>query len=225
MADHLPVIVPLVFYHGKRKWIYSLEFSDQFNPPGDHYKRYIPKFEHLLYEVPEINKRKIKSTIALEVFHVVLECIFYPEKRDKIYESLGLLFRGLSAEKAGELFYVFIKYLLSATDASPKEVENRVKHLPKGEETVRTTAEILREEGYEMALRNKDKWVGEGKIEAAQEILIDLASEQYGVLPSILETKIKSIQSDVILRNLTRKVVRLNNISDFQKMLNQLTDN
>jgi len=52
-----------------------------------------------------------------------------------------------------------------------------------------------------------------------------LASEQYGVLPSILETKIKSIQSDVILRNLTRKVVRLNNISDFQKMLNQLTDN
>jgi len=130
----------------------------------------------------------------------------------------------LSAEKAGELFYVFIKYLLSATDASPKEVENRVKHLPKGEETVRTAAEMLREEGYEMALRNKDKWVGEVKIEAAQEILIDLASEQYGILPSILEAKIRSIQSDAALRNLSRKIFQMNDINEFQKLLNQVTD-
>ncbi len=236
LGKYLPVIIPMVFYHGKRKWRYSLEFSDQFNPPGDYYKRYIPKFEHLLHEVPEINKRKIKSTIALEVFHVVLECIFYPEKRDKIYESLDLLFRGLSTEKAGELFYVFIKYLLSATDANPKEVEKRVKHLPKGEETVRTTAEMLREEGYEMALRNKDKWIGEGKIEgklegriegkieAAQEMLIDLAIEQYGALPSMLEMKIKSIQSDATLKNLARKIIRLNDISDFQNLINQAAD-
>ncbi len=198
------------------------------NPPGDHYKRYIPKFEHLLHEVLEINKRKIKSTIALEVFHVVLECIFYPEKRDRIYESLGLLFQGLSTEKAGELFYVFIKYLLSAADVSPKEVEDRVKHLPKGEETVRTTAEKLREEGYEMALRDKDKWIGEskieGKIEAAREILIDLAIEQYGGLPLILEEKIKSIQSDATLRNLSRKIVKMHDINDFLNLLNQVTD-
>lgn len=221
----LAVIIPVVFYHGKKKWKYSLEFSDQFNLPGEHYRRYVPKFEHILHEVPEINKRKIKSTIALEVFHVVLECIFYPEKRERIYESLELLFQGLNTDKAGELFYVFVKYLLSATDVNPSEVEKRVKHLPKGEETVRTTAEVLRKEGYD---KGYDKGVlfgeGHGKLENAQEMLIDIASEQYGLLPSVLEAKIKSIKSITILKNLARQVVKLDRMEDFERLVNKAVD-
>lgn len=99
----LPIIIPLVFYHGKKRWKYSLEFADLFNPPDEYYWKYIPKFEHILHEVPEINKRQIKSTITLEVFHLVLEYVFYPDKRDKIYESFELLFQGLDSEDAGEI--------------------------------------------------------------------------------------------------------------------------
>ena len=211
----------MVFYHGKKKWRYSLEFSDQFNLPGEHYRRYVPKFEHILHEVPEINKRKIKSTIALEVFHVVLECIFYPEKRERIYESLELLFQGLNTDKAGELFYVFVKYLLSATDVNPIEVEKRVKHLPKGEETVRTTAEVLRKEGYD-----KGVVLGKqhGKLENAQEMLIDVAGERYGLLPSVLEAKIKAIKSITTLKNLARQVVKLDRMEGFERLVNKAVD-
>jgi hypothetical protein len=221
----LAVIIPVVFYHGKKKWKYSLEFSDQFNLPGEHYRRYVPKFEHILHEVPEINKRKIKSTIALEVFHVVLECVFYPEKRDRIYESLELLFQGLNTNRAGELFYVFVKYLLSATDVSPREVEKRVKHLPKGEETVRTTAEVLRKEGYDKGY-DKGVVLGEqhGKLEATQETLIDVAGERYGLLSSVLEAKIKSIKSITTLKNLARQVVKLDRIEDFERLVNKAVD-
>ena len=86
---------------------------------------------------------------------------------ERIYESLELLFQGLNSDKAGELFYVFVKYLLSATDVNPREVEKRVKHLPKGEETVRTTAEVLRKEGYDKGY-DKGVVLGEqhGKLEA-----------------------------------------------------------
>ncbi len=87
-GDDLPVIIPVVFYHGKKKWKYSLEFSDMFNPPGEHYFKHIPKFEHVLLEVPEINKQKIKSTIVLEVFNLTLEHIFYPDRRDRIYKAM-----------------------------------------------------------------------------------------------------------------------------------------
>jgi hypothetical protein len=174
-----------------------------------------------LHEVPEINKRKIKSTIALEVFHVVLECIFYPEKRDRIYESLELLFQGLNTDKAGELFYVFVKYLLSATDVNPGEVEKRVKHLPKGEETVRTTAEVLRKEGYDKGLVLGEQ---HGKLEATQETVIDVASEQYGLLPSVLEAKIKSINSLTTLKNLARQVVKLEKMEDFERLVNKAVD-
>jgi predicted transposase/invertase (TIGR01784 family) len=143
----LPIVIPVIFYHGKRRWKDSLEFSDLFQVPSEYYKKYIPKFEHILHEVPEINKQKLKSTITLKVFHQVLEYIFYPEKRDKIYEAFELLFQGLNSKDAEEIFRVLIRYLLSATDEEPENAEEKVKHLPKGGETVRTTAEKLREEG------------------------------------------------------------------------------
>ncbi len=65
----------------------------------------------------------------------------------------------------------------------------------------------------------------EGKIEASREMLINMANEQYGVLPPMLEMKIKSIQSDAALKYLARKVVKMNNLSDFQDLVNQATDN
>ena len=46
-------------------------------------------------------------------------------------------------------------------------------------------------------------------------MLIDAATDQHGILSPMLEMKIKSIQSDVALKNLVRKVAISNNISDF----------
>src|SRR6056297_2092847 len=174
--ERLPLIVPLVFYHGKKEWRYSLEFSDLFDLPNEEYRKYIPNFEHILHEVPAVNKHKVESTITLEVFHLVLEYIFYPDKRDKIYESFELLFHGLDSEDAGEIFRVLIKYVLSATEVSPKEVEESVKHLPGGVETVRTTADVLREEGYG---RGRLEGRLEGKVENAREMLLKALRMKY----------------------------------------------
>ena len=116
---------------------------------------------------------------------------------------------------------MFVKYLLSATDVNPGEVEKRVKHLPKGEETVRTTAEVLRKEGYD-----KGVVLGEqhGKLEATQETLIDVAGERYGLLPSVLEAKIKSIKSITTLKNLARQVAKLDRMEDFERLVNKAVD-
>ena len=216
--DELPIIIPVVFYHGKKKWNYSLEFSDMFNPPGEHYFKYIPKFEHILLEVPEINKQEIKSTIVLKVFNLTLEHIFYPDRRDRIYQAMELLFHGLQSEEAGEIFAVIVKYLLTATDLTPGEVEEKVKHLPKGADTVRTTADVLREEGM-----HKGAIIGrqEGKLENAQETLIDQASELYGPLPGMLSVKIRSIQSIDNLRVLARKIIRTESLDEFTELVNK----
>ncbi len=223
-GDELPIIIPIVFYHGKKKWKYSLEFSDMFNPPGEHYFKHIPKFEHVLLEVPEINKQKIKSTIVLEVFNLTLEHIFYPDRRDQIYKAMELLHQGLKAEEAGEIFGVMVKYLLSATDVNP-DVEEKVQHLPKGADTVRTTADVLREEGYHKAIMEKPQWKKQAKIENAQETLIDLAAELYGPLPDMLPVKIKSIKSMENLRTLTRKIIKTGSLEEFTELVNRATDN
>ncbi len=219
--DELPIIIPVVFYHGKRKWSDSLEFSDMFKPPEGHYLKYIPKFEHILIEVPEVNKKKVKSTIVLEVFNLTLEHIFYPDRRDRIFKALELLFQGLQAEEAGEIFGVIVKYMLSATDLTPGEVEEKVKHLPKGADTVKTTAEVLEEQGYNKAILEKPQWVAEGELKATQETLIDQAIELYGPLPGMLQVKIKSIQSIENLRALARKIIRTESLDEFTELVNR----
>ena len=90
---------------------------------------------------------------------------------------------------------------------------------------MRTTAEVLRKEGYDKGY-GKGVLFGEGhgKLEANQEMLIDIASEQYGLLPSVLEAKIKSIKSITILKNLARQVVKLNRMEDFERLFNKAVD-
>jgi hypothetical protein len=39
----LPVIIPMIFYHGKARWHYPLRFSEYFNVPDDMHP-YVPDF-------------------------------------------------------------------------------------------------------------------------------------------------------------------------------------
>ena len=135
---------------------------------------------------------------------------------------MDLLFQGLHAEEAGEIFAVIVKYLLTATNLTPGEVEENVKHLPKGADTVRTTADVLREEGmHEGVIIGEQKGIVKGELKATQETLIDQASELYGPLPDMLSVKIRSIQSIDNLRILARKIIRTESLDEFTELVNK----
>ena len=61
-----------------------------------------------------------------------------------------------------------------------------------------------------------------GKLEATQETIIDVAGERYGLLPSVLEAKMKSIKSITTLKNLARQVVKLDRMEDFKRLSTRL---
>ncbi len=90
---------------------------------------------------------------------------------------------------------------------------------------MKTTAEVLRQEGYHEAIKEKPKWEKHAKVEYAQENLIDVAAEQYGPLPGMLHKKIKSIQSLENLRALTRKVIKTQSLEEFTELVNRAAQN
>ena len=148
--------------------------------------------------------------------HLVLEYVFYPEKREQLYASLGLLFQGLNAEDAGEIFRVLIEYLLSATDISPTEVEEHVRHLPGGVETVKTTAEVLREEGYGLG-------VEKGKIENTQEMLIETLNERFGTPSLALIRQINAVLSPQLLNILFKQSLKTKSLEHFEEQFKRAT--
>src|SRR6056297_564543 len=44
----LPLIIPVVIYHGAQSWKFSRSFEDLFSFPDPEFSLYIPKFEHIL---------------------------------------------------------------------------------------------------------------------------------------------------------------------------------
>ena len=90
---------------------------------------------------------------------------------------------------------------------------------------MRTTAEVLRQEGYHEAIKEKPMWEKQAELKNAHETLIDIATEAYGPLPGMLHEKIKSIQSLESLRALNRKVIRTQSLEEFTELVNRAAQN
>lgn len=53
-ADKLPMIIPLVIYHGKEIWNVGTtlgEIIDGYNELPDYIKKYVPDYEYLVYDI------------------------------------------------------------------------------------------------------------------------------------------------------------------------------
>jgi hypothetical protein len=134
------------------------------------------------------------------------------------------LFQGLNAKEADEIFTVLIKYLLAATDETPEEAEEKVKHLPKGGETVRTTAEVLREEGYHKAIQEKPKWIEQGELKNAQEMLIKSLKLRFDLVKPAVKEQIRSIQSVDTLNDLFELSFKCSSMEEFTERLNEVAE-
>jgi hypothetical protein len=79
-------------------------------------------------------------------------------------------------------------------------------------------------EGEQRILQQKPQWIEYGKLEATQENLLDIATEQFGPLPTVLQDTIKSIQSIDNLQALMRKVHRTNSLDEFTDLVNRAAE-
>jgi hypothetical protein len=87
---------------------------------------------------------------------------------------------------------------------------------------VRTTADVLREEGY-----GKGVLVGEqkGKVENAREMLFDALIEKFGAIRSSLVSRLNSIQSPDTLKMLFKQSLRVKTLEEFEEQVFKATDN
>jgi hypothetical protein len=109
-------------------------------------------------------------------------------------------------------------------------MEENVKHLPGGVETVRTTADVLREEGYGKGVlvgEQKGRLEGrlEGKVENAREMLFDALIEKFGAIRSSLVSRLNSIQSPDTLKMLFKQSLRVSSLEEFEEQVFKATDN
>lgn len=52
--NKLPLIIPLVIYHGRRKWTIGVKLSDILDDIPEEIEEYIPDFKYLSYDFSHI---------------------------------------------------------------------------------------------------------------------------------------------------------------------------
>jgi predicted transposase/invertase (TIGR01784 family) len=193
-AKYLPVIIPLVIYHGKPRWSLSDRFISLFEEPTD-LEQYIPDFTFNLYDISHMPDEYIQGTPLLRIFLTTFKYIYSPELKIKLWEIFKLFLELSDKEKVSEYLEVLLRYLFNSPGEFDKDdIREQVTGiLEEGGDLMQTIAQQLRSEGIKIG-EEKGIKIGElGKArETAKRMLkkgfdLDTIVEITGLEPSEVE--------------------------------------
>ena len=149
----LPPIIPLVLYHGKKKWNVGERLSDIISGDKEKLSLYLPDFTYLLYDFSPYSDRKIKGNIMVRVCLHLFRHIFDEDLPNHLKEIFPLLRELLTEDRTAlEFIELALRYIVNASNAV--RVEELIKLLNEtvSKETggiVMSLASRLKEEGKE----------------------------------------------------------------------------
>jgi predicted transposase/invertase (TIGR01784 family) len=146
----LPVIIPILIYHGSEKWSLKNSITPLFEEITGT-TQYIPEFKSEIFDISHLSDDKIKGEILLQVHFLLLKYVFKPELLKKVREILELLFTLSSKTKATEYLEILLRYLATSVDCeNTDELKTEItKVIKTGENIMPTIAE---------------KWVQDGQL-------------------------------------------------------------
>ncbi|WP_045212212.1 Rpn family recombination-promoting nuclease/putative transposase, partial [Desulfonatronovibrio magnus] len=65
LSGYLPIVIPVIIYHGVSKWTFSCDFEDYFEIPHESFRVFIPKFRHLLHDITHMADEAFKTSILM----------------------------------------------------------------------------------------------------------------------------------------------------------------
>ena len=197
--EKLPLIIPLVFYHGSLKWDIGLSLSDILDEIPEELREYIPDFKYLLYDFSIYSKQEIIGNIELRIFLKLLRYIFTDIElfKDKIGDIIEL-FEELKDQETGMVYFeVVIRYIMNAKEGiDEKELVKIARGISTERgEAIMTIAEKLRMEGR-MEGRTEGKI--EEKLAIAKNMLeMGMDIEQIMKATKVKEEKLRILKEEI----------------------------
>lgn len=204
----LPLIIPLVIYHGETKWNISSDFSSLFETYPE-LESFVPDFSCLTFDISHYDDDDIKGMVMLKVGLLIMKYVFRDDLGERLPEILGLL-SDLARKRTGlEYLETIITYLVKGTDRiTEKEMAEAVESaLSSGGEFMATLAE---------------KWLRQGEIKGKIEGLLSgietglelkFGSEGLQILPEI-----QGIQDVSVLDAVNKGLRTKNSLDELRKI-------
>lgn len=188
-SNELPIVIPLVIYHGQKNWNIGLNLTDLIKGYGNltpYIQRLVPNFEYLLYDLSKYKDEDIKGDAQLQIVLTTLRDIFTKDSKDlliTIYRAVKFL-RELEDHQTGiRYFETLLRYIFSAgKNLTKSEVVDMMKEIemnyPEGRDVVMTLAEQYIEEGKKQGLKQGiEKGIEKGIEEGKKQVAVNLIKE------------------------------------------------
>ncbi|MCK4390489.1 MAG: Rpn family recombination-promoting nuclease/putative transposase [Desulfobacterales bacterium] len=222
----LPMIIPVVLYHGRPRWHIAQDFRSLIADDGK-LERYLPDFHYELCDLSDFEDEEIKGAVVLRVAMLVFKYIFRDELSDRLPAILGLL-RELTDKRSGlEYLETVLRYLSSGTDKVDKDDLRQAAEaaLPEiGGKVMSTIAETWVEEGMQKGLQKglqqgMQQGMQQGIIQKAQEDAIDILEARFNVVPRSIVEMINGIDDRSVLKILHKQAVIVGSLEEFKHVL------
>ena len=213
----LPVILPIVIYHGKKSWNIEPSLAgilDGYHKLPETIRLYIPNFKYLLYDLTKYTEEELKGNAQLRFFFNILQTVQTKSANDFLENFLIQITQLYHLEN--QIFVQFVNpilYYISTTKQNldkqqyERAIQTIEQNYEKGDEKLVTWAELFREEGFE-----------QGEQKQAVKMLIKLLTKKFGILPNEMQEKIQALDITV-LEIITDEIFQFEALDDVQKYL------
>lgn len=201
-SERLPVIYPMIFYNGKKKYNYSTDIFDLFDEDRDLAQSILLK-PYQLIDTNKLSDEELKRFLYSGMLARLMKHIF-EEDFLPIFENVAIDLRYL--ENKGEFGYIYtiFSYIFEAGRINDLNKFRKVvrAELPMiNEEKIMTLAEICRQEGKQLGLKEGlQKGLQDGKQQGLQE---GLQKGKHDALQSIM-VAIELIKQNFSIKEIAR---------------------
>lgn len=226
----LPIVIPLVVYHGKTNWRIPSSLGSILNGydklPED-LKVYVPNFDYLLYDLSGYSDKEIKGMAQTKIGLTLLRDIFSSdtdELLESFFRSVEYLNELEDRQTGVEYFETMIRYILgSSTRLTKKDMEKIIQRVenvfPEGGDMSMTLADILREEGIEIGM---EKGMEKGLEIGGERALADMATRilvgKFKKVPMDIKAAIQKLDAPT-LQELIMKIITFEELDEIREYL------
>ena len=226
----LPLIIPIVVYHGEQKWRVPHSFSELFTGP-EALRGYWPDFAYALTDLSAYSDDELRGEVVLRVALLALKTIFARDAANRLPGILTLLRRGLTDEqRALEYLQTVLLYLGRNQYLEEDDLRAAIATALADEEEGSAFMSIAekweakgREQGIELGVeQGREEGREEGR-EAARAMVFSLLNHQFESLPQSIVQKLYNCSLDQ-LRALHNPFLEATSLAQVEQYLDGVAD-
>ncbi len=170
-------IVPIVVYHGVRRWRVGRNFQALLRTPVE-LAPYVPEYRYWLYDLSEYTDEELKGAVVARAALWALKHIYDGRLREKAPQIVSLFLELAQCADGLEYIKVILRYFAEVTDRLDQV------------DLTRIVETVFPEGGEELMATVAEKWRQEGIVEGIELVLdVKFGADGLRLLPEIREIK------------------------------------